>query len=54
MNHPQSHLRASPTIYRHVRADFVMRGSSLDAWCRANDVARRNARAALIGEWTGP
>jgi len=46
--------RASPTLYQHVRAKFVLRGSTLNAWSRDNSVAQPNARKALMGEWTGP
>jgi len=54
MNNLGSDLRASPTLYQHVRADFVRRGLTLNAWCRANGVTHGTARKALIGEWTGP
>jgi len=54
MNTPFRADRASPVLYQHVRAGFVLNGTSLNAWCRANGVAHQNARSALMGEWTGP
>lgn len=39
---------------RRVRAGFVIRGTSLTAWCRSNGVKQQNAHKALRGEWQGP
>lgn len=46
--------RAPSALYAKVRAAFVARGSSLAAWCRANDVQRQYARAVLLRERDGP
>lgn len=46
--------RAPSALYVRVRAAFVARGSSLAAWCRANDVHRQYARAVLLHERDGP
>lgn len=40
--------------YRLVRAGFIARGSSFNAWCKANGVKRQNAAAALLGKAGGP
>ena len=41
-------------LYLNVRAGFVVQGTSLASWCRANDIRRQNAEKALRGTWTGP
>lgn len=40
--------------YRHVRGGLIRNGTSLNAWCRARGLRHQNARAALLGLWTGP
>ena len=40
--------------YRTVKAAFVLRGSSLNAWCRAQGIAQQNVRRAFTGAWSGP
>ena len=40
--------------YLEVRSAFIASGKSLHAWCATNGVAMPNARAALLGEWSGP
>lgn len=40
--------------YQEVRAYFVVRGTSLSAWCKANQVAQQNVRKAFSGAWCGP
>lgn len=40
--------------YHNVRAGFARQATSLHAWCANNGVAMPNARAALLGDWTGP
>jgi len=46
MDNRKATHRASPTLYQHVRAKFVLRGSTLNAWSRDNSVAQPNARKA--------
>lgn len=41
-------------LYASVKAGFVSKHSSLHKWCSENNIARQNARAALLGTWTGP
>jgi len=43
-----------PEQYRAVKAAFVLRGSSLNAWCRSEGVAQQNVRRAFTGAWSGP
>ncbi len=40
--------------YKKIRGSFVANGSSLHHWCQENGVAMQNARAALLGTWSGP
>ena len=40
--------------YNALKASFIMRGSSLNAWCIENEVAPANVRKAFSGVWTGP
>lgn len=37
-------------FYNAIRAAFVSRGSSLNAWCREHGVNRQTAEKALKGE----
>ena len=37
-----------------VRAAFVMKGTTLHAWCGENGVDPAHAYKALIGQWRGP
>ncbi|MEI2428671.1 hypothetical protein RDV84_00275 [Lysobacter yananisis] len=41
-------------LLRKVRAAFVLKDSTLKAWCRQNGIHMTNARNALIGSWNGP
>ena len=40
----------SKRMLRLVRAAFVEKGTSLNAWCRENGVVRRTAEQSLAGE----
>jgi hypothetical protein len=40
-------------FYARVKAGFVLKETSLHAWCIRNKIRRQNARDALLGEWTG-
>jgi hypothetical protein len=42
------------TIYAQVRSGFIAQGSSLNKWCLDHGVKRENARACLLGLWSGP
>jgi hypothetical protein len=41
-------------LYCAVRAAFVRRGTSLNAWCKSEGVSRQYAAQVLSGESTGP
>jgi hypothetical protein len=41
-------------IAPQVRAGFVLRGTSLRAWCRANDIDPGYAHKVLAGKTQGP
>ncbi|MEP1930641.1 MAG: hypothetical protein ABJJ37_05120 [Roseibium sp.] len=43
-------LKTNDQLLRAVRAGFVLQGSSLNAWCRANGIVRRTAEQSLSGE----
>lgn len=50
-----THLETlGPDLLIRVRAGFVGRGTTLNAWCLANDVHHSNARQVLLGAWDGP
>lgn len=42
------------SVYLAVRGGFIAKGTSLAAWCREHGVQRQNARACLLGIWSGP
>lgn len=50
MSVPQS----SDERQKRIKAGFVLRGTSLHAWCRANGIHHQNAHKALTGQWVGP
>jgi hypothetical protein len=50
--HPKQELPSAQT-YLRVRAEFVGRGESLNAWCLRNGIQRQNACSALSGKWRG-
>lgn len=37
-----------------IRMGLTGRGTSFAKWCTENGIKRQNARAAVLGEWTGP
>ena len=39
---------------RRIKAGFILRGTTLSAWCRENGVHHQNAHKALSGQWVGP
>lgn len=41
-------------LYLAVRAGLTAQGTSLNRWCRDNQVRRQNARDCLLGLWNGP
>jgi hypothetical protein len=46
--------RANDSLYRKVRAAFLVQGTSLGAWCDARGISRSRAREALKGIRKGP
>lgn len=44
----------SVQLAREVRAAFILKGTTLKAWCRANNTHFSNARNCLVGSWDGP
>lgn len=40
-------------LYANVKAAFIVRHTSLNQWCITNNVARQNARRALLNIWKG-
>lgn len=49
-------MNVNPSLDLHtqVRAAFVLKGTSLNKWCKDNDILPSNARDVLIGRWNGP
>jgi hypothetical protein len=46
--------RPSVFLYQFVRARFVLKGTTLNAWCIDNKVTREWAAQCLSGRRTGP
>ncbi|MEP3427914.1 MAG: hypothetical protein ABJN98_04470 [Roseibium sp.] len=46
----RENLKTTKHLLRNVRAGFVLQGTSLNAWCRANGIVRRTAEQSLSGE----
>lgn len=40
--------------YINIRMAFMLMGSSLHAWCGDEGIHMQNARAAILGQWSGP
>ena len=49
-NTPEDAAKAS---YQKVRAGFIVKGTTLNEWCKANGVHIQNVRSAFLGEWNG-
>lgn len=41
-------------LYRKVRCGFILKGTTLNHWCRTNGTDPQNARQCLTGSWDGP
>ena len=54
MSVSNTHKVQMATRYTNIRVAFLLRGSSLHAWCKDEGIAMQNARAALLGIWCGP
>lgn len=50
----RTNLTPSTDLLKAVRAQLILRDSSLSAWAEQNGVKRQNLRKALVGEWRGP
>ncbi len=44
----------SRQLYNQVRGAFVSKGTSLNKWCKANQINPQNALTCLVGSWDGP
>ena len=40
-------------LFARIKAHFVSRETSLQTWCKENNIKRQNARSAVVGEWRG-
>lgn len=40
--------------YQKVRAAFIVKGTTLTAWCAENGTRIQNVRDAMFGRWKGP
>lgn len=50
----EQHGIPGPSLYRAVRAGFIIMGDSLSGHCCREGIKRQNARACLLGQWKGP
>ncbi|HAS3799053.1 TPA: hypothetical protein I6300_003156, partial [Vibrio cholerae] len=41
-------------LYNKVKAGFIIKGTTLGAWCRQSGVKQQNVMSCLIGSWDGP
>lgn len=41
-------------LLNQVKAGFVLKNTTFNAWCIANGVNRANATVAILGGWRGP
>jgi hypothetical protein len=46
-------LQPSKLLWKKARHGFDLAGTSMNAWCNANGVNRRNAYRAVIGDRNG-
>jgi hypothetical protein len=47
-------LAGSDELLQQVRASFIAKGSSLNAWCDRHGIKLQNARVYLKGDRNGP
>ena len=40
-------------LLKEVRAQFILMGTSLNAYCETSELTRQNVSAALSGKWRG-
>ncbi|MGL1088160.1 hypothetical protein [Vibrio vulnificus] len=41
-------------LYNKVKVGFIIKGTTLGAWCRRSGVKQQNVMSCLIGTWDGP
>ena len=44
----------SKDLYNKVKASFIMKNTTLGAWCREVGLKQQNVMTCLIGSWNGP
>lgn len=44
----------SAELMKVIRSRLILQGASFAEYCRANNLTRPNAAAAITGRWTGP
>ena len=47
-------MHSGDEVYRDVLAEFVRKGTTLNAWCKHNHVTLQYAEACLKGRRNGP
>jgi len=47
-------MQPGKELINEVRAGFVRQGTSLNAYCRENDISGKNVHKLLNGNWNGP
>ena len=47
-------MEQTKELHAAVRAGFIVRGTSLNEWCRKNGITRQYADVVLLGKSDGP
>lgn len=47
-------ISPSKDLYNKVKAGFIIKGTTLGAWCRESGVKQSNVMSCLVGSWDGP
>lgn len=55
MNQPlQTQYDETRALLNRIKAGFILKGTTYNAWCEKNGVNRANATIAILGGWRGP
>ena len=51
---PQTAQTPEPDLLTKIRAGFILKGTTMNAWCAKHAINRPNATMAILGGWRGP
>jgi hypothetical protein len=51
---PKANVDPGPSLYRRVRASFILQGTTFFAWCSEHQICRQWATRCVTGEIAGP